>query len=222
MAARVDGLDRLHLNLTVRKFRAQSKPKLALKVADGRHLLPILLKVLQLFFPAGSPRERVMVGCVETLCDIYKELNTWDTTASPPRVTSLARRHVILLREFHYTSDSPHSTRGSIRSSSGAKVMKVGSAWWSRWLSAATRATSRSVCWNVTRSLTTPEVIRNEARTKAHAHFLTTNGHAQAHEHFRTGNGHQRTHERARTRTDAHTHTRMRLAHNVFQRLYLW
>ena len=105
MAAREGGLDRLHLNLTVRKFRAQNKPKLALKAADGRHFLPILLKVLQLFFPAGSPRERVMVGCVETLCDIYKELNTWDTTTSPPRVASLARRHVILLRELHDTSD---------------------------------------------------------------------------------------------------------------------
>ena len=105
MAAREGGLDRLHLNLTVRKFRAQNKPKLALKAADGRHFLPILLKVLQLFFPAGSPRETVMVGCVETLCDIYKELNTWDTTTSPPRVASLARRHVILLRELHDTSD---------------------------------------------------------------------------------------------------------------------
>ena len=96
MAAREDGLDRLHLNLTVRKFRAQNKPKLALKAADGQHFLPILLKVLQLFFPAGSPRERVMVGCIEPLCDIYTELNTWDTTASPPRVASLApTRHLV-------------------------------------------------------------------------------------------------------------------------------
>ena len=71
-----DGLDRLHLNLTARKFRAQSKPKMALKAADGRHCLPTLVKVLQLFFPAGSPRKRVMVGCVETQCDIYKELIT--------------------------------------------------------------------------------------------------------------------------------------------------
>ena len=60
IAAREGGLDRLHLKLTVRKIRAQNKPKLALKAAHGRHFLPILLKVLQLFFPAGSPRERVM------------------------------------------------------------------------------------------------------------------------------------------------------------------
>ena len=95
MAARENGLDRLHLNLTVRKFRAQNKPKLALKAAHGRRFWPILLKVLQLF----------LVGCVETQCDIYKEHKTWDTTASPPRVESLARRHVVLLRKLHDTSD---------------------------------------------------------------------------------------------------------------------
>ena len=105
MAAREDGLDRLHFKPTVRKFRAQNKPKLALKAVDGRHFLPILLKVLQLFFPAGSPRGTVMVGSVDILCDFYKELNTWDTTASPLRVASMARRHVILLSELHDTSD---------------------------------------------------------------------------------------------------------------------
>ena len=83
----------------------RTSPSWLRKPADGQHFLPILLKVIQLFFPAGSPRERVMVGCIEPLCDIYKELNTWDTTASPPRGASLARRHVILLRELHDTSD---------------------------------------------------------------------------------------------------------------------
>ena len=244
MAAREDGLDRLHLNLIVRKFCAQNKPKLALKAADGRQFLPILLKMLHLFFLAGSPRESVMVGCVETLCDIYKEQKTWDTTASPPRIASLTCRVARVARHERRRGLVVHlpkapQVRALVRvhtadaGQSAAPVVlrwvKVRSAWRSHWPSAGTRATSGNVCWNVTGSLSIEacQRSRNEARTKTHAHFLTTNGHAQAHEHFRTGNWtptrtRTRTHTHPPTHTHTHTCAHMRFAHRVFPRLWLW
>ena len=63
---REDALDGLHLNLTVSKFRAQNKPKLALKSRRRTALLADPAQGAPALLPAGSPRERVMVGCVET------------------------------------------------------------------------------------------------------------------------------------------------------------
>ena len=61
MTARETGLDTLHLTLTVRKFRAQNKPKLALKAAEGRHFWPILLKVPVYTADAGQSAARVVL-----------------------------------------------------------------------------------------------------------------------------------------------------------------
>ena len=141
MAAREGGLDRLH-NLTVRKFRAQNKPKLALKAADGRHFLPILLKVLQLC-PLRARRTRGSWSDASNPCAIFTRSLTPGTRrsrhlASRPwradtksccascttRATTRTYGASTQGTTCSCTCASPHSRRGSIRSWSGATVRK--------------------------------------------------------------------------------------------------
>ena len=126
----------------------RTSPKLALKAADGRHFLPILLKVLQLFFPAGSPRReghgrmrrnpvRHLQGAQHLGHDglVVLASRPWraDTSSCCASSTTGATTRTYGASTQSTTCSctcaSPHSRRGSIRSSSGATVMKVSSAW---------------------------------------------------------------------------------------------
>ena len=60
---------------------------------------------MRLFFKPESDRDEMIHGCVASLVDIYAEMDAWNTTTSPPRISALARRPLMLYRELRETSD---------------------------------------------------------------------------------------------------------------------
>lgn len=53
-------------NLTLGMFkRDQKTPKLMVKAAEGRRMVPVVLKVLELFFPPRSERDHLRYNVVE-------------------------------------------------------------------------------------------------------------------------------------------------------------
>ena len=90
--------------LTVLMFRkaAGKKPKLACKAAEARYLLPIVVKVLEQFFPVETEHQRLVLQCVSALNMCYEELSNWRSDGSSSRALGRhARRHCILFGELY-------------------------------------------------------------------------------------------------------------------------
>ena len=86
--------------LTLLMFKSPTKrPKLKVKAAECRHLVPIVHKMLTLF-PMGSEHSRMRFSCVGLLVDIYKEFDTWDAAKSPARIATAGRKHCILYAQL--------------------------------------------------------------------------------------------------------------------------
>ena len=90
------------------------RPRLKLKAAKSRALVPIVLKMLEMHFPARSDREVRRHQCVKNLNLAYEELSDWKRD-SPERLELLCRRHVLLYlslsREAVRTEAQWHSWR---------------------------------------------------------------------------------------------------------------
>ena len=84
--------------LTVTMFRASSseKPKFKGKAAENRHLLPVLLAILQNCVAQDSEHNRNRFHCVAALNDCYTEMEDWCPKTSPRNLGGHARRHLIL------------------------------------------------------------------------------------------------------------------------------
>jgi len=90
-------------NLTIFMIRGsgKAKPKLKIKAAEGRHLLPILRQVLLHCMPCTTEHQLLRYRCVDALNSVYLELQQWRAVASTRRIGQFARRHVVLLKELH-------------------------------------------------------------------------------------------------------------------------
>jgi len=76
--------------------RPNKSPKLKLKAAEARYLLPVLEFVLREFFPADDEYSRVRHQCVVAMCRCYDELKAWEPRLSNQRLGRYARQHLML------------------------------------------------------------------------------------------------------------------------------
>ena len=88
--------------LTMGMIRSGSnkKPKMRLKAAEGRYFLPILVRMLQLFFPSKNSHEEMRLHCCQALVRCYLELKRWVDDKSPSNLERNARQHLVLYAEL--------------------------------------------------------------------------------------------------------------------------
>jgi len=87
-------------NLTFGMFKREQKaPKFMAKAAETRNMVPVVLKILELFFPPDHELEVVRFNCLEALNLVYEQLKTWNA-ASPHIISCNMRRHVALYGEL--------------------------------------------------------------------------------------------------------------------------
>ena len=100
--SRAQGVEPPINDLTVHMLRPElsKKPKMRLKAAEGRYLLPVLLGILLNCFEAVTPHQILRIQCVRALCDCYHLFTQWDSS-SGRTLGQLARRHIILYKELH-------------------------------------------------------------------------------------------------------------------------
>jgi hypothetical protein len=96
--------------LTVGMFRANASkaPKLKLKAAEGRHFLPVLKHMLAQHFPLESDHERLRYQCLDSLHDVYLQLNNWVAGGpSAVKIGQHGRKHLLLYSELSKRSANP-------------------------------------------------------------------------------------------------------------------
>ena len=102
-AARL-GMDRPIHSLTVLMIRgsATAMPRMRVKAAEARYLLPIVRETLATCFATDTQHARGRLHCVDALLSCYRVLDEWNSTASPAQeLVRAGRRFLILLRELH-------------------------------------------------------------------------------------------------------------------------
>ena len=86
----------------------QKAPKLKLKAAEGRHLLPILQAMLVHCFDNSSEHNLLRLRCVNALCACYEEMERWnDNGTSARKLGEHARHHLILYNELSTQAGDP-------------------------------------------------------------------------------------------------------------------
>ena len=101
-----DGAAALNVALPFTKMKlsmirnGNGQPSLHLKAAKTRRLLPIVIKMLELHFPAavGSRAARRHM-CLQCLSEAYAELDAW-RDGSAERLEDACRRHLLLYASF--------------------------------------------------------------------------------------------------------------------------
>ena len=84
-------LSKLKLNA----FYNKSKVCLKLKVVASRHLMPVVLRLLELHFPVRDDYDQRVYHCLRELCLMYDVLDNW-TPASQAAAATHYRRHFLL------------------------------------------------------------------------------------------------------------------------------
>ena len=110
VAARRLGLARPLHSLTVTMFRSKmaSKPKLKIKAAEGRYLLPILRETMATAFDVSTEHQQTRLSCVDSLLECYKILNEWEDLDTPAvSLVRAGRRHLLLYRALRDNSPDP-------------------------------------------------------------------------------------------------------------------
>ena len=67
-----------------------------MKAAVTRHLLPVLLRMIEIHFPPRDNHDRRVYLCLRCLCLVYKEFYSWSGKRSWQRARELYRRHFAL------------------------------------------------------------------------------------------------------------------------------
>ena len=104
------GLEKPFHSLAVTMIRPSlaKKPKLKLKAAEGRHLLPILREMLATCFHLRTEHQRMRLQCTDALLECYKVMDEWESCASPSLDLALAgRRFLLLCRSLCDSSADP-------------------------------------------------------------------------------------------------------------------
>jgi hypothetical protein len=88
--------------ITLAMLKKSGKPpKLKLKAAEGRHLVPLTLKILKLF-PMNSDHASSRFHCLDHMNSIYLEMepSTWNDVTSPAVISKLGRQFCILYSQI--------------------------------------------------------------------------------------------------------------------------
>ena len=104
-AAKSKGLQPPVSKLTMGMIRVSGKPpKLKLKAAEGRHMLPITVIILEWFMPPPpTTHEQLRLDCAQALNNVYKEMEPiiWVSSESPKVVRNYAVKHLLLYVELN-------------------------------------------------------------------------------------------------------------------------
>ena len=87
--------------LTIGMIRADGNcPKLKLKAAETRYMVPIVLKILESNVPLDTDHLRLRYNCFKFLARVYEMINDWDAN-SPPIFADAVTRHLLLYVELN-------------------------------------------------------------------------------------------------------------------------
>ena len=85
------------LTIGMIRTKASAAPKLKLKAAEGRHLLPIVRFMLLHAFSMESEHAQLRFNCVDALNSCHEGMKDWqEGGVSSLRLAGFARKHVIL------------------------------------------------------------------------------------------------------------------------------
>lgn len=109
------GMEKPFSNLSITMIKpshpsTNTKPKMRLKAAKGRHFVKVLYHMLQNFFPASSDHDELRENCVKALVKVYEEIDNWtDDGSSSLNIATHGRRHLLLYKQLsdsaeHWTS----------------------------------------------------------------------------------------------------------------------
>ena len=80
--------------------QAGKSPKLKVKAAESRHLLPVFRLILERYFKQDTDHARLRYDCIVALDDMYTEMRKPVGVFHGPTASLFARRHLILYREL--------------------------------------------------------------------------------------------------------------------------
>ena len=96
------------LAITMVRPNLNKPPKLKLKAAENRRMLPILRAMLRHCFPLQTEHEMLRYNCVDALNSVYQEMDQWnDDGTSTRRLRDFSRRHLLLYAELHKACNPP-------------------------------------------------------------------------------------------------------------------
>ena len=67
------------LTVTMLRRSATAKPRMRVKAAEARHLLPVMMQILRHWCPLDSEHDRLRLECCEALSACYACLDAWES-----------------------------------------------------------------------------------------------------------------------------------------------
>ena len=115
-ASKAIGQDRPPINafkFSMLKDKAKA-PVLKLKAAESRHMLPVLLYILENYFIQDTAHKIARYTCVKKIALFYEEMRKPDTFFDGVRAAKLAREHLILYADLgrHARESLDHQRTG--------------------------------------------------------------------------------------------------------------
>ena len=101
-AAAAVGLDRPPVNrITFPMIRQSGKsPKLRIKAAESRHMLPCIVYIMQHYFKMDSPHKQLRYNCIKAISDMYTHMRRSAEEFDGSEVARLGRKHLLLYVEL--------------------------------------------------------------------------------------------------------------------------
>jgi len=104
-AASALGAESIISSITLNMIKASGRkpPKLKLKAAEGRHMLPITTMILENFMPAPiTDHDKNRLLCTQAINKVYNELeeSRWDPETSPAIIREFTSKHLLLYAEL--------------------------------------------------------------------------------------------------------------------------
>ena len=88
------------------KKQATAAPRLSVKAAEARYLLPIVHFLMTQWLPCETAHELLRLQSCDALMRVYKEVDNW-TTDSPAVVSESGRRFVLLYVQLRESMTTP-------------------------------------------------------------------------------------------------------------------
>ena len=70
---------------------ASSPPRLKVKAAEARYMIPVTRYILSNYLPCTTDHQRIRLRAIEMMCLMYEEIDAW-TADSPDRLSSMCRQ----------------------------------------------------------------------------------------------------------------------------------
>jgi len=88
------------LTMGMIRVNLSAAPKLKLKAAEGRYMVPVVERLLRCGVACVTEHEHRRLHCLQALCRCYDEINAWVPDTSRDRLGSAARQFVTLYSEL--------------------------------------------------------------------------------------------------------------------------